>query len=77
MKHTLLFLVVSLGLFSFAHYLDITYPFSLGVVIPIGFTISFGVIFAFMAWAAACDWLLNDQSPEYHGRRRKVKKTRV
>lgn len=76
MKHTLLFLVVSLGLFSFAHYLDITYPFSLGVVIPIGFTISFGVIFAFMAWAAACDWLLNDQSPEYHSRK-KVKKTRA
>jgi hypothetical protein len=77
MKNTLLSLIAALACFSFAHYLDISYPFSLGVVIPIGFTISFGVIFAFMAWAAACDWLLNDQSPEYHGRRRKVKKTRA
>lgn len=76
MKHTLFFLLISLGLFSFAHYLDISYPFSLGVVIPIGFTISFGVIFGFMAWASACDWLLNDQSPEYHGHK-KVKKTRA
>lgn len=76
MKHTLLSLLAALALFSFAHYLDITYPFSLGVVIPIGFTVAFGVIFAFMAWAAACDWLLNDQSPEYHGRK-KARKTRV
>lgn len=76
MKHTLLSLIAALACFSFAHYLDITYPFSLGVVIPIGFTISFGVIFGFMAWAAACDWLLNDQSPEYR-KRRKVKKTRA
>lgn len=76
MKHTLFFLLISLGLFSFAHYLDISYPFSLGVVIPIGFTISFGVIFGFMAWASACDWLLNDQSPEYHGHK-KVKKARA
>lgn len=76
MKHTTLSFIASLALFAFAHYLDITYPFSLGVVIPIGFTVAFGVIFAFMTWAAACDWLLNDQSPEYRGRK-KVKKTRV
>lgn len=77
MKNTLLSLLIALTCFSAAHYLDITYPFSLGVVIPIGFIVMVGVVFAFMAWAAACDWLLNDQSPEYHGRRRKVKKTRV
>ena len=76
MKNTLLSLIAALACFSFAHYLDISYPFSLGVVIPIGSSISIGVIFGFMAWAAACDWLLNDQSPEYR-KRRKVKKTRV
>lgn len=76
MKNTLLSLIAALSCFSFAHYLDISYPFSLGVVIPIGFSISIGVIFGFMAWAAACDWLLNDQSPEYR-KRRKVKKTRA
>ena len=76
MKNTLLSLIAALACFSFAHYLDISYPFSLGVVIPIGFSSSIGVIFGFMAWAAACDWLLNDQSPEYR-KRRKVKKTRV
>lgn len=73
---TLFHLVLSLGCFSLAHYLDISYPYSLGVVIPIGFIFAFGVIFGFMAWAAACDWLLNDQSPEYHGHK-KIKKTRV
>lgn len=76
MKHTLLFFIITVALFTLAHHLDIAYPFSLGVVIPIGFITAFGAIFAFMTWAAACDWLLNDQSPEYHGRR-KVRKTRV
>lgn len=76
MGRTLLSLLISLACFASAHYLDITYPFSLGVVIPIGFIVMVGVVFAFMTWAAACDWLLNDQSPEYHGRK-KVKKTRA
>lgn len=76
MKQTLFFLAISLTLFAFAHHLDVAYPYSLGVVIPIGFTFAFGTIFGLMAWAAACDWLLNDQSPEYRGHK-KIKKTRV
>lgn len=73
---TLFHFLLALGCFSLAHYLDIQYPYSLGVIIPIGFLFAIGVIFAFMTWAAACDWLLNDQSPEYHGHK-KVRKTRA
>lgn len=76
MKQTFLFFIITIALFSFAHHLDVAYPFSLGVVIPIGFITAFGAIFAFMTFAAACDWLLNDQSPEYR-KRRKVRKTRA
>lgn len=76
MKRTALLFLATMALFALAHHLDIAYPFSLGVVIPIGFITALGAMFAFMTYAAACDWLLNDQSPEYHGRK-KVKKTRA
>lgn len=76
MKQTFSLLIVTFALFSFAHHLDVAYPYSLGVVIPIGFIMAIGVIFALMTFASACDWLLNDQSPEYRGRK-KIKKTRA
>lgn len=76
MLRTLFYFIISLSCFGLGHYLDITYPYSLGVVIPIGAIMTLGVIFAFVVYASACDWLLNDQSPEYNGRK-KVKKTRA
>lgn len=72
MKETIIFTVIAVLSGLAGHYLDITYPYSLGVIFPMAACFGIAAISGLLAFGCLFDTVANPKP-----RRRKVRKTRV